>query len=281
LMTLLTTVLLAGPIQGDTTERQLQEAIHKEEVVGDLRGAIELYKSILMLGTGNRNTDGTALLRIGECQEKLGQSEAAKRTYARVVLQFGDQLGIRKEARGRLETLMPRNGQGEGRGFGVGTANFPVNAAAGKHLKYSGYIRTEGVTEGWAGLWWRVDGEPGTAALAFDNMNNRGASGTTPWTRYEIELDIPAGAKNINFGVLHDGNGTAWFDTLRVELDGVPYTDNANFDLDFESSWPRGFYTGGKGYRVELDKELAHTGKQSLRSRLAGSKTGQDSEHPR
>src|SRR5262249_22766847 len=96
--------------------------------------------------------------------------------------------------------------------FGVATATFPVNAASGKHIKYAGFIRTEDVTQGYAGLWWRVDGESGQV-LAFDNMHDRGAKGTNPWTRYEISLDVPVNAKNINFGILHPGNGTAWFDS--------------------------------------------------------------------
>src|SRR5215216_3686976 len=43
-------------------------------------------------------------------------------------------------------------------GFGVATATFPVTVAAGKTVRFSGYIKTEGVTTGYAGLWWRVDG---------------------------------------------------------------------------------------------------------------------------
>lgn len=153
-------------------------------------------------------------------------------------------------------------------GFGVGTATFPIKAAAGRHIRYSGFIRTEDVTNGFAGLWWRIDGEPGTRPLGFDNMEDRGPKGTTPWTRYEISMDIPANARNIAFGVLHTGKGTAWFDSLQVEIDGQRYTDTSSFDLDFESASPRGFFTGGKGYEVTLDKAVANSGSQSLRSRL-------------
>lgn len=154
-------------------------------------------------------------------------------------------------------------------GFGVATTTFPVELAAGKRVRYSGWIKTEAITRGYAGLWWRVDGDEGKV-LAFDNMRDRGPKGTTPWTRYEIVLEVPANATNINFGVIHPGDGTAWFDSLAVELDGAPSTDKAPADLDFESASTQGFYTGGAGYRVELDKETAHTGKQSLRSKFVG-----------
>lgn len=155
-----------------------------------------------------------------------------------------------------------------GGSFGVATSTFPVEVAAGKRIRYSGYIKTEGATREWAGLWWRVDGESG--ALGFDNMQDRGPKGTTPWKRYEIELDVSPEATNINFGALHAGDGTAWFDGLQVEVDGKTYTNEKLFDLDFESETPRGFYTGGRGYEVELDSKAAYSGKQCLAMRFQG-----------
>ena len=150
-----------------------------------------------------------------------------------------------------------------GPSFGVATASFPVKDAAGKRIRFSGYIKTEGVTDGYAGLWWRVDGASGP--VAFDNMQNRGVTGTTDWKRYVIELPVAADARNINFGALFPGNGTAWFDGLTIELDGTPYANKDAFDLDFESSAPAGFFTGGSGYQVQLDSQVFHDGKQSLR----------------
>lgn len=149
--------------------------------------------------------------------------------------------------------------------FGVATGAFPVTAAVGRKVRFSGYIRTAGITRGYAGLWWRVDGRAGT--LAFDNMDKRGATGTTDWRRYDIELAVPAGAVNINFGALLTGDGAAWFDDWTVELDGTPYTDPARFDFGFESASPIGFFTAGNGYGIGLDSTTFHGGKQSLHMR--------------
>ncbi len=121
------------------------------------------------------------------------------------------------------------------------------------------------MTTGTAGLWWRVDGQRGTRPLAFDNMSTNGATGTADWRRFTIELPVDTSATNINFGLLLPGNGTAWFDDLTVELNGEPFTDTALFDFRFESASPRGFFTGGNGYRVTLDDSVAHSGRQSLR----------------
>src|SRR5215813_6529799 len=104
-----------------------------------------------------------------------------------------------------------------GNSFGVATGTFPLKAAAGKTIRFSGWIRTEDVKSGFAGLWWRVDGAPGTGSLAFDNMQNRGVTGTTDWQHYTIELPVAAEARNINFGALLTGTGSAWFDGFTVE----------------------------------------------------------------
>ena len=152
--------------------------------------------------------------------------------------------------------------------FGVATANFPAQAALGKHVTLSGYIRSEDVAGGYAGLWVRADGPQGP--LAFGDMHNQGVVDKSDWTRYQVSIDVPANATKIYFGVLNTGTGSAWFDSLKVDIDRVPYTDDTAFDLGFESNTPRGFKTGGEGYEVTLDSTVAQTGKQSLRiKRLA------------
>jgi erythromycin esterase-like protein len=166
-----------------------------------------------------------------------------------------------------------------GPGFGVATATFPVKEASGKRARFSGYIKTEGVTTGFAGLWWRVDGASGV--LAFDNMGDRGVTGTTDWKRYAIELPVASDAKNINFGAILTGDGSAWFDGLSVELDGVPYLKQTAFDLGFESGTPNGFYTGGNGYAVGLDSQVFHDGKQSLRMKRVAAASEMQATDPK
>ncbi len=162
----------------------------------------------------------------------------------------------------RQASAQARDATSKGSAFGGATASFPVKPAAGKRARFSGYIKTERVTNGYAGLWWRVDGASGV--LAFANLENRAPVGTTDWKRYELEIPIAADARNINFGALLSGNGTAWFDSLAVELDGVPYKDESVFDFDFESPSLKGFFSYGDGYRVRLDSDVVQSGKQSL-----------------
>lgn len=85
----------------------------------------------------------------------------------------------------------------------------------GKKIKLTGYIKTEKVNGGWAGLWMRIDPQ-----VAFDNMQSRGIKGTTSWTKYEIELKLNNNAKKIVIGGILTGKGKAWFDNLEVTVDG-------------------------------------------------------------
>lgn len=117
------------------------------------------------------------------------------------------------------------HGEKKENNFGVATSLFPIEDARGKKLRFSGYIKTESVTGGYAGLWWRVDGMEGDKpkVVAFDNMGDRGVVGTTGWQEYTIEMDIPVAGKAIYFGLLLTGSGKAWYDNLQVRLDGQLY----------------------------------------------------------
>lgn len=121
-----------------------------------------------------------------------------------------------------------------GPGFGLLGGTFPAAAVAGKTVRFSGYIKTVAVDSGWAGLWWRADG-PDRRSIAFDNMQAVGPRGTTEWQRYELELQIPAETRNVSFGALHPGYGTAWFSDLAVEIDGKKYEHPA-FDFTLAST---------------------------------------------
>ena len=106
-----------------------------------------------------------------------------------------------------------------GQRFGVASQSLPARVAYGRTVRFTGWIRTESITTGWAGLILRIQGA-GDSVLQFDNMESRGPRGTTTWTRYVIELPVDSGATSMAFGVLHPGTGTAWFDSLRMEVIG-------------------------------------------------------------
>ena len=100
--------LLAAPLaiaQKDDQAEMLMQAAHQKQLVeGQLEEAIQLYKRIVQEHTGNRAVAAKALLEMGQCYEKLGNTEARK-AYERVLRDYADQNEAAEQARARLAAL--------------------------------------------------------------------------------------------------------------------------------------------------------------------------------
>jgi hypothetical protein len=106
-----------------------------------------------------------------------------------------------------------------------GAINYKINNTFnGSKITLKGYVKTDSVKSGYAGLWMRIDGKSET--VAFDNMSSRGIKGNTGWTEYTIELSYnQERATSIYFGVLLVGDGKVWLDNLSLMIDGKPVED--------------------------------------------------------
>ena len=92
----------------------------------------------------------------------------------------------------------------------------------GHTVEFSGWARTENVSQNVA-LWMREDpADPKSGPLAFATTENLGVKGTTDWARYSISIPIHAEGKQIYFGFLLAGSGKAWVDDLALLVDGKP-----------------------------------------------------------
>ena len=89
----------------------------------------------------------------------------------------------------------------------------------GKRIKMTAYMKTRAVTDH-AGFFLRADHEDLNKPITFDNMRDRPIKGTTDWTAYSIELDIPVSASKIAFGGYLHGKGQIWFDDISFEVVG-------------------------------------------------------------
>lgn len=115
----------------------------------------------------------------------------------------------------------------------------------GKSIRLTGFIKTENVTGGYAGLWMRIDPQ-----IAFDNMGNRGITGTTDWKEYEITLPLnPTKTDKILIGGLLVGKGKMWLDNLKITIDGKDL-DDKKIKLYYRETFPaekdKGFDNGSK-----------------------------------
>src|SRR6266581_2091069 len=100
--------LLATPFataQKDEQAEVLMQAAHQKQLVeGQLEEAIQLYRRIVQEHAGSRAVAAKALLEMGLCYEKLGNTEARK-AYERLLRDYGDQNEAAAQARTRLTAL--------------------------------------------------------------------------------------------------------------------------------------------------------------------------------
>lgn len=83
-------------------EEQLEAAIHREIVLGDLQGAMEQYKAIFDTRGAPKPVAAQALFRMGQCLEKSGRRADARALYTRVVREYGGDVETKARAEARL-----------------------------------------------------------------------------------------------------------------------------------------------------------------------------------
>jgi len=122
--------------------------------------------------------------------------------------------------------------------FGCITYKIPANYI-GDTITLTGRIKYENVKD-YVGLLMRIDGASKTKALAFESMQKLRIKGTNDWKEYSIKLPYPTGAETIFVGGILGGNGTAWFDDFKIEIDGkdiqymkeTPKLSLKNYDVE-------------------------------------------------
>ncbi|RYE17529.1 MAG: peptidase S41, partial [Sphingobacteriaceae bacterium] len=164
------------------------------------------YSQSGVVYNGSFETIGTTSMPAGWTS---GFTEDQKKAYS-VELDSA----VKKE--GKYALSIKRTGN-EGN-FGVATYIIP-HTFKGKQIQLKGYLKTDQVAGGYAGLWMRIDGSSGT--LAFNNMADQNVSGTTDWKEYSITLPYDDNnALTIYTGALLVGSGKMWIDDLRLYIDG-------------------------------------------------------------
>ncbi|MBC7873861.1 MAG: hypothetical protein H7Y01_07695 [Ferruginibacter sp.] len=104
-------------------------------------------------------------------------------------------------------------------GFGVVTFSLPANFK-GTRVTLKGYIKTEAVQYGYAGLWLRSDA--GNEMVTLENMYQQGVSGTQDWKQYSVTVRMDEHITSLVFGGLLTGKGKCWFDKLELLVDSKP-----------------------------------------------------------
>lgn len=115
----------------------------------------------------------------------------------------------------------------------------------GKSITLKGYIKTENITEGYAGLIIRINSED--RMLAIKDHSKKGLTGTQDWTLMELSMKYPEPGEVafIYVGGILEGKGKAWFDNFSLTIDGKPIqklkrVEVPQFDADKDTEFDKG-----------------------------------------
>jgi C-terminal processing protease CtpA/Prc len=103
--------------------------------------------------------------------------------------------------------------------------DFPIDKIfEGDEITLKGFVRTENVKSGYAGLWMRFHGNE--KVLALNNMQGKGLKGTQPWKPVSITLPYDrTKVTELHLGGFLVGDGKAWFDNLEILINGKPLSE--------------------------------------------------------
>ncbi|MCX6538988.1 MAG: tetratricopeptide repeat protein [Acidobacteria bacterium] len=234
---ILTTAITAQ--QSPSAEVAFKAAMHREVVEGNLQTAITEYKAIIARFPNDRVVRAKALVQLGGCYEKLGQTDARK-AYEQVIREYADQGDAAAQARARLAAMA-----GVG-GAAGGSAMTVRRVWDGRKANYLGGVSPDG------------------RYLSFDDQGDLAIHDlATGLDRRLTDKNRPAGSKGaVGFSVPSpDSNYIAysWYDWNRsvelrvIGLDGskprVLHTAGAEVDEE-----PVAWSPDGKQLLVEIGK---------------------------
>jgi hypothetical protein len=129
------------------------------------------------------------------------------------------------------------------RSFGAFCQTIAAEDYRGTRVRFSATLKANNLTNGWGGLWLRVDGPRLDETLAIDTMEDRPLVGTTGWQEHALVLDVAAAAAMISFGAGLSGEGELLVSKLAFEEvgDEVPVTAGPHrprqpLNLDFSQA---------------------------------------------
>jgi len=89
---------------------------------------------------------------------------------------------------------------------------------AGSQIELRAYIKMQDVSNGSIGLVLKIEGN--SSLLGFDNMLKKNIHGTSEWTMYSVQLQLPEKAKTITIGAILAGKGKINVDDFQILIDG-------------------------------------------------------------
>lgn len=125
--------------------------------------------------------------------------------------------------------------------FGYFSCTLSIDPKTVKTVEFKGWIKTQDIKKGYAGLCFYVDGEmkkKGKTSYFAPTISSDKTRlyDNSDWTQVSIKMDISEKAASISFGGRFTGEGTAWFDNLELYINGEKYVDSTQTEQNIQQA---------------------------------------------
>src|SRR2546422_5842751 len=100
-------LISASPCPAQTVAELLQKGVYTQEAVGDLDGAIRIYRQVLTAPSARRAAAAQAQGRIVECLLEKGDTKSAAREFDKLTHDYAEFKDLIRAARARVDALAP------------------------------------------------------------------------------------------------------------------------------------------------------------------------------
>ncbi len=101
-LTIFAAILLGLPAAGQSTADLLQKGIYTQETVGDLDGAIKIYRQIVNSASHSRTYAAQAQYRLAQCLLKKGDKAEAAKAFEKLVQDYSEEKELVAKAREQM-----------------------------------------------------------------------------------------------------------------------------------------------------------------------------------
>ena len=98
-LTIFAVVLMGLPAEGQSTAELLQKGIYTQETVGDLDGAIKIYRQIVNSASQSRTYAAQAQYRLAQCLLKKGENAEAVKAFQKLMQDYPEEKELIAKAR--------------------------------------------------------------------------------------------------------------------------------------------------------------------------------------
>jgi len=98
-LTIFAVVLMGLPAEGQSTAELLQKGIYTQETVGDLDGAIKIYRQIINSVSQSRTYAAQAQYRLAQCLLKKGENDEAVKAFEKLMQDYPEEKELVAKAR--------------------------------------------------------------------------------------------------------------------------------------------------------------------------------------